>query len=86
MAPTEAEATLITEAALRNDIMLLTKSCHDIDWLVHLFGQTPAQISSFGSLSHFRAADRPAEAADRCVACPLKQTCPYSAAPPARSR
>jgi predicted dehydrogenase len=59
--------------------MLLTKSCHDIDWLIHLFGETPAKISSFGSLTHFRPSERPAEAADRCVDCPLEPTCPYSA-------
>ncbi|MER6006048.1 Gfo/Idh/MocA family oxidoreductase [Nonomuraea angiospora] len=59
--------------------MLLAKACHDIDWLVHLFGRPPARVSSFGSLSHFRAEDRPASAADRCVDCPLEPSCPYSA-------
>ena len=59
--------------------MLLTKSCHDIDWLVHVVGAVPARVSSFGSLTHFRAAERPAEAADRCLDCPLETTCPYSA-------
>lgn len=59
--------------------MLLTKSCHDIDWLVHLFGRPPARVSSFGSLSHFRAEDRPQGAAARCVDCPLEQSCAYSA-------
>jgi predicted dehydrogenase len=59
--------------------MLLTKSCHDIDWLVHLFGQLPARVSSFGSRTHFRASERPAQAADRCLDCPLETTCPYSA-------
>jgi predicted dehydrogenase len=59
--------------------MLLTKSCHDIDWLVHLFGRLPARVASFGSLTHFRAADRPDGAADRCLDCPVESTCPYSA-------
>jgi predicted dehydrogenase len=59
--------------------MLLTKSCHDVDWLIHLFGRAPARISSFGSLSHFRAEDRPQGAAARCVDCPVEQSCPYSA-------
>jgi predicted dehydrogenase len=59
--------------------MLLTKSCHDIDWLVHLFGRLPARVSSFGSLTHFRASERPALAADRCLDCPLETICPYSA-------
>ena len=59
--------------------LLLTKCCHDIDWLVHLFGQLPERVSSFGSLSHFRASERPAGAADRCLDCAVEATCPYSA-------
>jgi predicted dehydrogenase len=30
--------------------MLLTKACHDVDWLLYLFGRQPRQVSSFGSL------------------------------------
>ncbi|MEU7854025.1 Gfo/Idh/MocA family oxidoreductase [Nonomuraea sp. NPDC049141] len=59
--------------------MLLTKSCHDIDWLIHLFGRIPAKVSSFGNLTHFRASERPEGAADRCTDCPLEPSCPYSA-------
>ncbi|GAB2605294.1 Gfo/Idh/MocA family protein [Kribbella endophytica] len=59
--------------------MLLTKACHDLDWLVHLFGTAPARVSSFGSLTHFKASERPAKAAARCLDCPLEPTCPYSA-------
>jgi len=59
--------------------MLLTKSCHDIDWLVHLIGATPTRVSSFGGLTHFRASERPAGAADRCLDCSVESTCPYSA-------
>jgi predicted dehydrogenase len=59
--------------------MLLAKACHDVDWLVHLFGRPPARVSSFGSLSHFRPEERPEAAADRCLDCPLEPSCPYSA-------
>ncbi|GLY94533.1 Gfo/Idh/MocA family oxidoreductase [Actinoplanes sp. NBRC 103695] len=59
--------------------LLLTKCCHDIDWLVHLFGQLPERVSSFGSLSHFRPSERPAGASDRCLDCAVEPTCPYSA-------
>jgi predicted dehydrogenase len=59
--------------------MLLTKSCHDIDWLVHLFGGLPERVSSFGSRTHFRAGQRPEGAADRCLDCPVEPVCPYSA-------
>jgi predicted dehydrogenase len=59
--------------------MLLTKSCHDIDWLVYLFGRIPSRVSSFGSLTHFKASERPPLAAARCLDCPIEPTCPYSA-------
>jgi predicted dehydrogenase len=59
--------------------LLLTKCCHDIDWLVYLFGETPARVSSFGSLTHFKPSEAPAGATDRCLDCPVESTCPYSA-------
>ncbi|MGV9309692.1 Gfo/Idh/MocA family protein [Nonomuraea sp. NPDC003727] len=59
--------------------MLLTKSCHDIDWLLHLVGDEPVAVSSFGSLTHFRPENRPEGADTRCVSCPVEPTCPYSA-------
>ncbi|MFI6697582.1 Gfo/Idh/MocA family protein [Streptomyces sp. NPDC050509] len=59
--------------------MLLTKSCHDIDWLIHLLGELPDRVTSFGGLTHFRAEERPEGAADRCLDCPLEPSCPYSA-------
>lgn len=63
----------------RSGPMLLTKSCHDIDWLVHLVGAIPERVSSFGALSHFRADQRPEGAADRCLDCRVEPACPYSA-------
>jgi predicted dehydrogenase len=59
--------------------MLMAKSCHDLDWLAHILGRAPHRVSSFGSLTHFTAANRPAGAADRCVACPVEASCAYSA-------
>lgn len=59
--------------------LLLTKACHDIDWLLYLFGATPTRVSSFGGLSHFDAANRPDGAADRCHDCSIEPGCPYSA-------
>lgn len=59
--------------------MLLTKACHDLDWLLYLFGQVPSRVSSFGNLSHFRAEQKPEGATDNCVTCPLADTCAYSA-------
>ncbi len=59
--------------------MLMAKSCHDLDWLAYVLGRVPLRVASFGSLTHFTAANRPAGAADRCVACPVEASCPYSA-------
>jgi predicted dehydrogenase len=59
--------------------MLMAKSCHDLDWLQYVMGQAPSRVSSFGSLTHFTAANRPEGAADRCVDCSVAGACPYSA-------
>jgi len=59
--------------------MLMSKSCHDIDWLHYLMGGRCQQVSSFGTLHHFRRECQPAGAADRCVDCRVEPDCPYSA-------
>ncbi|KAI8846925.1 hypothetical protein BC829DRAFT_397458 [Chytridium lagenaria] len=61
---------------------LMTKSCHDIDMLLHLFHPHKAlKVSSFGSLNHFTAAKKPlgAKSSTRCLDCPVERSCPYSA-------
>ena len=60
--------------------MLLAKACHDLDWIRHIMGRRCTRVSSFGSLMHFRVEDKPAAAGDRCVACAVEESCPYSAA------
>lgn len=69
---------------------LLTKSCHDIDFLMWLLcspssepGDTPhlpSFISSTGSLNQFRKARKPraAGSATNCLSCPIESTCLYS--------
>lgn len=59
--------------------MLLTKSCHDLDWIRYLIGERCLQVSSFGSLYHFRKENQPHQAADRCLDCDYEPQCPYSA-------
>ena len=41
-----------------SSFMLLAKSCHDLDWIRHIMGKRCTQVSSFGSLLHFRAENR----------------------------
>ena len=59
--------------------MLLAKSCHDLDWIRFVMGQRCEKISSFGTLKHFRAAEKPKGAGERCVDCKIEARCPYSA-------
>jgi predicted dehydrogenase len=63
----------------RSTFMLLAKSCHDVDILVHLMGRDVTRVSSFGGLSHFTKANQPTGAPHRCTdGCPVESTCPYS--------
>ncbi|KAK2799016.1 hypothetical protein FQN50_008643 [Emmonsiellopsis sp. PD_5] len=68
---------------------LLTKSCHDIDFLLWLLcssskGQTkphlPDRVSASGSLNHFKKKRKPARAqgATNCLSCPIESECKYS--------
>jgi predicted dehydrogenase len=63
----------------RSAPMLLAKSCHDLDWIRHVIGEPCVQVSSFGSLLHFRREAQPEGAADRCLDCAVEPSCPYSA-------
>ena len=62
-----------------SSFMLLAKACHDVDWLSFIVGRPWKHVSSFGSLSHFKASEAPEGATERCTeACPHYHTCPYS--------
>ena len=71
---------------------LLTKSCHDIDFLLWLLcsppdanfktpPHVPSTISSTGALNHFRKSRKPKEAgtATNCLSCAAEPHCNYSA-------
>ena len=59
--------------------ILLSKSCHDLDWLRHIMGARCVRVSSFGSLRHFNKENQPQTAGDRCLDCNHEPRCPYSA-------
>ena len=60
--------------------MIMSKSCHDMDILVWLMDEKCTQISSYGSLSHFRRENAPEGAPERCLdGCPHRNECPYYA-------
>lgn len=58
--------------------MILAKSCHDMDILAWLTGETCLAVSSFGSLKHFRKENAPEGSAPRCFdGCKITHSCPY---------
>ncbi|MFD1935684.1 Gfo/Idh/MocA family protein [Nonomuraea mangrovi] len=63
----------------QSTFMLLAKSSHDLDWLVHITGRSVTRVSSFGGLHHFRPENKPEGAAGRCLDCAVEADCPYSA-------
>lgn len=56
---------------------MVSKACHDVDWIMHLVESECIAVSSFASLSHFRPESRPQGAATRCVDCHVD--CVYDA-------
>ncbi len=60
--------------------MLLAKSCHDMDILQWLVASKCKRVSSFGSLTHFKAENAPEGAPDYCIdGCPYSEECYYNA-------
>jgi predicted dehydrogenase len=61
--------------------VLMAKSCHDIDWLRHVTGESFETVMCEGSHNTFVAANKPLAAGDaeRCVDCSLQKDCAYSA-------
>ena len=59
--------------------MILAKCCHDLDLLQYFAKSRCESVSSIGDLTYFNADNAPKEAAERCVKCPLMESCPYSA-------
>lgn len=59
--------------------IILAKCCHDLDMLQYFVSAKFKSISSFGSLFHFNAKNKPEGAADRCTECKYMKSCTYSA-------
>ena len=60
--------------------IVLAKTCHDLDLMAWLVGRPASRVASFGSLSHFRPAQAPAGAPERCTqGCPVQEGCPHDA-------
>lgn len=59
--------------------MILAKCCHDLDLLQYYAGSEAVSVNSIGDLTFFKPSNAPSGSAERCVACKLNNTCPYSA-------
>jgi len=58
---------------------LMAKCCHDVDLIRYWMGCKCLQISSFGSLNHFKSDKKPNGASSKCIDCSVESTCAYSA-------
>lgn len=60
--------------------LIVAKSCHDLDILLHLTNKHCKRISSFGSLSFFKHENFDEKTmSKRCTSCPREEGCPFSA-------
>lgn len=59
--------------------MLISKCCHDIDFLLWLTKTRCRKLTSFGSLRWFKSANAPEGSAHRCIDCQVESQCPFSA-------
>lgn len=59
--------------------MLISKCCHDIDFLLWLTKTRCRKLTSFGSLRWFKRSNAPEGSAERCVDCKIEARCPFSA-------
>ncbi|MBQ8202881.1 MAG: Gfo/Idh/MocA family oxidoreductase [Clostridia bacterium] len=64
----------------RSSVMLLQKSCHDLDLFQWLLGKKCKSIQSFGALSFFTRENAPEGAPEYCIeGCPHSDTCRFNA-------
>ncbi len=64
----------------RSVFMLMSKSCHDIDYLAFVAQKPCLRVCSFGSLTYFTRKNAPAGSTERCTdGCAVESECPYSA-------
>jgi predicted dehydrogenase len=60
--------------------IILAKSCHDLDILRWMVGESCEKISAFGDLKWFKKENMPVGATPRCIdGCAVEKECPYSA-------
>ncbi len=63
----------------KSSVMLLQKSCHDMDILQWLIDKKCKKVQSFGKLTYFKEENAPEGSAERCLDCKHQDSCHYSA-------
>lgn len=67
----------------RNDTLsspiIMQKSCHDLDILLWLLDAHCTRVAAFGGLQYFREDHAPAGSGERCLECPVAETCRFDA-------
>jgi len=67
----------------RNDLesspIIMQKSCHDLDILLWLTNSHCTKVAAFGSLSYFKEANAPQGSSNRCLDCPVAESCRFDA-------
>ncbi len=67
----------------RNDTLsspiIMQKSCHDLDILLWLTGAHCTKVAAFGSLSYFKESNALSGSSDRCLTCPVAESCRFDA-------
>ncbi len=59
--------------------MIMAKCCHDLDLMQYFAESKCESLTSYGSLKYFKKENKPEGATERCLQCPHKDTCAYSA-------
>ena len=59
--------------------VILSKCCHDVDILLWMLGEKAERVESVGGRGWFRLENKPQNASDRCVDCPIERECRFSA-------
>lgn len=59
--------------------VLLSKCCHDVDFVLWLIGNDVKAVLSEGDYNTFTKVNMPVGATERCIDCPLEKECRYSA-------
>ncbi|MFT5500346.1 MAG: putative dehydrogenase [Woeseiaceae bacterium] len=59
--------------------IILAKSCHDLDIMRWIMDEPCDKITGFGDVSFYKRENAPEGSGERCLDCPVEESCAYSA-------